>query len=229
MDTYPASPRTQVRRLPNRGAYDRATVHAILDEAFLCHVAFVDNGSPVVIPTSYARAGEQIYIHGSKASRMLRTLAQGAEVSIAVTLVDGLVLARSAFHHSINYRSVVLFGTAKEVTHAQEKAEALRLISEHLIPGRWEQVRVPNEKELAATAVVAIPIEEVSAKLRTGPPIDDEEDYEIPVWAGVLPLQLIAGDPVGDNHVLESTAVPSYVSQYRRSSRLSRKVNEELA
>lgn len=190
--------RTQVKRLPKRGQYDRETIYRILDEGFLCHVGFVHDGAPVVIPTGYARSGDRLYIHGSAASRMLRTLDQGVPVCVTVTLLDGLVLARSAFHHSMNYRSVVVFGTAKAVTDEVEKTEALRLFTEHVVPGRWDHIRWPTAQELKATTVLSLPIEEASAKVRMGPPLDDEEDYALQVWAGVLPLKLTSGAPVPD-------------------------------
>lgn len=205
-----------MRRLPKRGVYDREAVHAILDEGFICHVGFVHEGAPVVIPTAYGRDGERLYLHGSAASRMLRTLAAGVPVSIAVTLVDGLVLARSAFHHSINYRSVVMFGEARLVSEVEEKREALRVISEHLARGRWGEVRPPNLKELAATLVLGVPLEEVSAKVRTGPPIDDEEDYELPVWAGVLPLSIARGEPLADERLKHGIEVSPSVVHWRR-------------
>lgn len=201
MDSFAPTPRTTVRRLPKRGVYDRAAVHAILDEGFICHVAFTIEDTPVIIPTGYGRAGEQLYLHGSAASRMLKTAAGGAPVCVAVTLVDGLVLARSAFHHSMNYRSVVLFGEARSITDPAEKTEALRCISDHIAPGRWDEVRPPTQQELKATAVLAVPLEEVSAKVRTGPPLDDEEDYTLPIWAGVLPLKLEPGQPIDDGRL----------------------------
>ncbi|MCX6620244.1 MAG: pyridoxamine 5'-phosphate oxidase family protein [Acidobacteria bacterium] len=182
----------------------------------ICHVAFVIDGAPRVIPTAYGRDGERIYVHGSAASRMLRTLSGGAEVCVTVTLLDGLVLARSAFHHSLNYRSVMIFGPARLVDDPAEKNEALRIISEHLIPGRWADVRPPSEKETAATSVLAIDLNEVSAKLRTGNPVDDDEDLAVPAWAGVLPLELPPGTPVDDGLVPEGIPVPDYASGYRR-------------
>jgi nitroimidazol reductase NimA-like FMN-containing flavoprotein (pyridoxamine 5'-phosphate oxidase superfamily) len=211
------SPRTQVRRLPKRGHYDSAVIHSILDEGFLCHVGFVHDGAPVVIPTSYGRSGDTLYIHGSAASRMLRTLEQGVPVSIAVTLVDGLVLARSAFHHSINYRSVVIFGTAVAVTDPTEKNEALRLFTEQLIPGRWDEVRQPAPQELKATSVLKIALDEASAKVRTGGPIDDEEDYALPIWAGVLPLEIKASAPIDDTRLNSGVAAGTHITGWRRS------------
>jgi nitroimidazol reductase NimA-like FMN-containing flavoprotein (pyridoxamine 5'-phosphate oxidase superfamily) len=203
METYTPTERTQVKRLPNRGVYDQAQVHAILDEGFICHVGFVADGQPYVIPTGYARSGDQIYLHGSPASRMLRAMGQGAPLCVTVTLVDGLVLARSAFHHSMNYRSVVALGQARVVTDSEEKMAALGHITNHLAPGRWEEARLPNEKEVRSTTVVALTLDEVSAKVRTGPPIDDEEDYALPVWAGVVPLRIEAGEPAPDARLQE--------------------------
>ena len=194
----PPSPRAQVRRLPDRGAYDRPTIHAILDEGLVCHVGFVSEGQPFVIPMSYGREGERLLLHGSAASRLMRGLEAGWPVCLTVTLLDGLVLARSAFHHSMNFRSVVLFGRARPVDDPAGKTAALRVISEHVVPGRWDAVRPPNARELAATTVLEVPIDEASAKIRTGPPKDDPEDLSLPVWAGVLPLELIPGEPVPD-------------------------------
>ncbi len=201
MNAYTPTGRTQVKRLAKRGVYDKAQVHAILDEGFICHVGFAVEGQPYVIPTGYARVGETVYIHGSAASRMLRTLDEGVDVCLTVTLVDGFVLARSAFHHSMNYRSVVVLGKARLVTDTQEKLAALRSFTNHILPGRWEEVRQPTEQELKATSVLALPLEEVSAKVRTGPPIDDEEDYAFPVWAGVVPLRARVAEPVPDARV----------------------------
>jgi uncharacterized protein len=195
MSTFAPTARTQIKRLPQRGAYDETTVHAILDEAFLCHAGFVVDGQPYVIPTGYGRSGNQLYIHGSAASRMLRTLADGVDVCVTVTLVDGYVLAKSAFHHSFNYRSVVVLGKARLVDDPTEKMEALRCVTNHIVPNRWEEVREPNPQELKATSVLALPLSEVSAKVRNGPPVDDEEDLALPVWAGVVPLRLTVGEP----------------------------------
>ena len=194
----PPSQRAQVRRLPDRAAYDRETIHAILDEGLVCHVGFVSEGQPHVIPMSYGRDGDRLLLHGSAASRLMRGLEAGWPVCLTVTLLDGLVLARSAFHHSLNFRSVVMFGRATPVDDPAAKSAALRAISEHVIPGRWEEVRPPNARELAATAVLEVPIEEASAKIRTGPPRDDLEDLSLPVWAGVLPLETIPGEPMPD-------------------------------
>ena len=216
MNTYNKTERTTLKRLPARGHYDHEVVHKILDEGFICHVGFIVDGAPVVIPTGYGRVGDKLYIHGSQASRMLRTLKTGVPACLTVTLVDGLVLARSAFHHSINYRSVVIFGTANLVEDSEEKSEALLAFSEHVIRGRWNDVREPTEQELKATTVLRIELEEVSAKVRTGPPIDDEEDYSLPIWAGVLPLQVIAGEPVADPRLPDEINVPEYVVDYKR-------------
>ena len=210
------TPRTTLRRLPARGHFDRATVNAILDEALVCHVGFVSDGQPFVIPTIHARAGDQVFVHGSAASRMLKTLQGGVPVCLTVTLVDGLVLARSAFHHSMNYRSVVVLGDAQPVTDDGEKWDALHAIVEHVAPGRWREVREPSVKELAGTLVLRLPIEEASAKVRTGPPLDDEEDYALECWAGVLPLRLTPGTPVPDPRMPAGRALPPSVTGYAR-------------
>jgi hypothetical protein len=202
MSTYTPTPRTKVRRLAKRAVYEKERVHSILDEGILCHVGFTLDGQPYVIPTLYARSGETVYMHGSGASRMLKTLAQGVDVCLAVTLIDGYVLARSAFHHSMNYRSVTVLGRAHLVDDPAKKLEALRLITDRIVPGRWDEVRGPNELELKQTAVLALPLEEVSAKVRAGPPADDEEDYALPVWAGVIPIHLQLGGPIPDGRVL---------------------------
>jgi nitroimidazol reductase NimA-like FMN-containing flavoprotein (pyridoxamine 5'-phosphate oxidase superfamily) len=207
--------RTRLRRLPARGSHELETIYRILDAAFLAHVGFCVNGQPFVIPTNFGREGDTLYIHGSAASRMLRELSVGVPACITVTHVDGLVLARSAFHHSINYRSVVAFGTARRIEEGEKKRHALRVISEHLIRGRWDEVREPSEPEMKQTSVLEFVIEEASAKVRTGGPIDDEEDYALPVWAGVLPLRLRASEAVPDEKLPTSTAVPEYVKQYR--------------
>ncbi|HLN04283.1 MAG TPA: pyridoxamine 5'-phosphate oxidase family protein [Bryobacteraceae bacterium] len=202
MDVYIPTPRTQVKRLAKRGVYDKMQVHAILDEGFLCHVGFAVDGQPYVIPTGYARVGEDIYIHGSAASRMLRTLDGGVDVCLTVTLVDGFVLARSAFHHSMNYRSVVVLGKARLVMDPEEKLLALSSFTNHILPGRWDEVRQPTEQELKSTSVLALPLSEVSAKVRSGGPIDDEEDYALPIWAGVVPIRTTIGDPAADARTL---------------------------
>ena len=210
------TPRTTVRRLPARGNYDTAVLKAVLDEGLVCHVGFVGDGHPFVIPTSYGRVGDVLYVHGSPASRMLRTLKDGVPVCVTVTLLDGLVLARSAFHHSMNYRSAVLLGTAVEVTDAAERDVALKAIVDHIVPGRWDSIRWPNEKELRGTLVLRLPIDEASAKIRTGPPVDDEEDYAMDVWAGVLPLLTVPGPAVADPRLAAGTPVPQHVTAYRR-------------
>jgi nitroimidazol reductase NimA-like FMN-containing flavoprotein (pyridoxamine 5'-phosphate oxidase superfamily) len=216
---FPKTERTTLKRLPKRGVYDRELVYAILDEGFICHVGFVVDRRPYVIPTGYARVDDHLYIHGSQVSRMLRTLAQGIDVCLTVTLVDGLVLARSAFHHSINYRSVVVFGRASMVDSGQEKHAALLAFSEHVIRGRWEDVRGPSEQEMKATSVLSLPLTEVSAKVRTGPPLDDEEDYSLNVWAGVIPMQLTAGEPIRDPRLDDGIEPPSYAHNYSRVKR----------
>ncbi len=208
MDAYTPTPRTQVKRLAKRAVYDKVQVHSILDEGYFCHVGFVVEGQPYVIPTGYVRVGDRIYIHGSAASRMLRTLEEGIEVCVTVTLVDGFVLARSAFHHSMNYRSVVVLGKARPVTDPDEKMEAMRSFTNHVVPGRWDEVRKPTAQELKSTIVLALPLEEVSAKVRTGMPIDDEEDYTLPIWAGVVPIRTKVGEPLPDGRVLPG--VPAF-------------------
>lgn len=205
--------RSELRRLPKRGSHEPAAIHAILDAGFLAHVGFQTGGQPFVIPTLYGRDGDKLYLHGSAASRTLGELAGGAPACVTVTLVDGLVLARSAFHHSINYRSVVAFGTASPIEGEDAKAHALRVISEHLLAGRWQDVRRPNAKELKATSVIEFSIEEASAKIRTGPPVDDEEDYALPVWAGILPLGLETKPPIADPRLPDGIEPPPYVQR----------------
>lgn len=206
--------RTQVHRLPKRAHYERDVVYGILDEGLVCHIGFVADGKPVVIPTGYARQDDTLYVHGSTGSRMLRILGQGAEVCVTVTLLDGLVLARSAFHHSMNYRSVMIFGRAEEVQDSTLKVDALRAFTEHVMPGRWMEIRPPSTKELQATTVLAVPLAEASAKVRTGPPADDEADYDLPVWAGVLPFTRRVESPVRDERLAKSIPVPEYLSRY---------------
>jgi nitroimidazol reductase NimA-like FMN-containing flavoprotein (pyridoxamine 5'-phosphate oxidase superfamily) len=210
-----ATQRTRVVREPQRAVYDRDAVNQILDEAFLCHVGFVADGQPFVIPTSFGRDGDVLYIHGSSASRMLRNLDQGVAVCITVTLLDGLVLARSVFNHSMNYRSVVILGTATIVDDPAEKLAALRALSEHILPHRWDDSRQPNEKELKATSVLRLPITEFSAKVRVGPPVDDDEDYSFPTWAGVIPLEMTAGDAIRDDRCEQE--LPEYLKIYSRN------------
>jgi nitroimidazol reductase NimA-like FMN-containing flavoprotein (pyridoxamine 5'-phosphate oxidase superfamily) len=208
--------RTRVVREPDRAVYDRETVYLILDEGFICHIGFVVDGQPFVIPTAYGRKDANLYIHGSAASRMLRQLKDGVAVCVTITLLDGLVLARSVFNHSMNYRSVVVLGKATLVDDPGEKLAALRAISEHILPGRWDDVRQPNERELKATSVLRVPIEEFSAKVRTGPPVDDEEDYSFPTWAGVIPLQVSAGTPIKDPRLSPNLEIPGYALSYSR-------------
>jgi nitroimidazol reductase NimA-like FMN-containing flavoprotein (pyridoxamine 5'-phosphate oxidase superfamily) len=207
--------RSTVRRIPQRGVYDRDTIHQILDQGLICHVGFAVAGQPYVIPTAYVRIGERVCLHGSQASRMMRALAGGVEACVTVTLVDGLVLARSAFHHSMNYRSAVIFGSGCAVEDPAEKTGVLHALSEHIIPGRWREIRGPSEVELQQTLVVAIPIREASAKIRTGPPKDDEDDYALSVWAGVLPLWPAAGTPLPDPRLAPDLPAPLYVTGYR--------------
>lgn len=213
---YTPTTRTRLVREADRAVYDREAAYHILDEGFLCHVGFVIEGQPFVIPTSYGRHGDRLYIHGSAASRMLRQLKEGVAVCVTVTLIDGLVLARSIFNHSMNYRSVVILGKATLIDDPVEKIEALRLLSEHIIPGRWADSRQPNERELKATSVLRLPIEEFSSKVRTGPVVDDEEDYSFPVWAGVVPLEMKAGTPIDDSRLIDGLAVPEYARNYTR-------------
>lgn len=217
MDKFTPTAKTTLKRLPERGDFDRQTVYQILDEALICHVGFAVDGQPVVIPTSYARIGDTFYIHGSAASRMLRAVSGGIAVCVTVTLMDGLVLARSAFHHSINYRSVVIFGNATLVEDEQGKLAALAALTEHIVPGRWAEVRPPTAQELKATTVLALPLIEVSAKVRTGDPKDDDEDLAIPVWAGQLPLRLTPGEPVNDSLLSNGIELPDYVRNYKRA------------
>jgi nitroimidazol reductase NimA-like FMN-containing flavoprotein (pyridoxamine 5'-phosphate oxidase superfamily) len=214
--TFPQTDRTKLKRLPKRGHFDRETVYSILDEGFICHVGFTVDGQPFVIPTGYARAGDKLYIHGSQASRMLRSLAGEIDACATVTIVDGLVLARSAFHHSMNYRSVLILGRASLVDDPAEKYDALLALSEHIVRGRWADVREPTEQEMVQTTVLKLPIEEASAKIRTGPPLDDEEDYALPIWAGVVPLKLVAGEPVKDPRLTADVPVPEYAAHYKR-------------
>jgi nitroimidazol reductase NimA-like FMN-containing flavoprotein (pyridoxamine 5'-phosphate oxidase superfamily) len=215
MATAP-SDRTRVRRVPQRGAYERETIEAILDETLVSHVGFVHDDRPVVIPTLHARLGDRLYLHGSAASRMLGTLQKGVPVCATATLIDGLVLARSAFHHSVNYRSVVVFGTATLLEPGEETVKALELFTEKLVPGRWADVRPPTRKELKGTKVLSLALDEASAKVRTGPPIDDDEDYDLPVWAGVLPLATEAAEPQPDPRLDPAIETPGYVAAWRR-------------
>lgn len=211
-----SSERTRVRRLPARGSYEEETIRSIIDEGLICHVGFATEGSPVVIPMTYGRHDDTLYLHGSVASRLLRTLGRGAEVCATITLLDGMVLARSVFHHSMNYRSVVIFGQAREVTDPDERMLAMEAIVEHLVPGRWKEARLPNEQELLVTTVIAVPLAEASAKIRTGPPKDDEEDYELPIWAGEIPLTLRVGEPLADPRLKDGIEPSETVRGYRR-------------
>ncbi len=213
-EAWKVTARTELRRLPNRGSHDPEIIHATLDAAFLAHVAFNVDRQPFVIPTLYGREGDKLYLHGSATSRMLRELQTGVPACVTVTLVDGLVLARSAFNHSMNYRSVIAFGTARRIDEPARKTRALRIISEHIMAGRWDDVRRPSEKELKATAVLEFSIEEASAKIRQGPPVDDEEDYVLPVWAGVLPVFIATGRPVRDPRMAGGDDIPEYIRRY---------------
>jgi nitroimidazol reductase NimA-like FMN-containing flavoprotein (pyridoxamine 5'-phosphate oxidase superfamily) len=208
--------RTAVRRLPKRGSYDRDVLNAILDEGLVCHVGFVGGGQPYVIPTTYGRVGDRLYIHGSAASRMLKEMRGGIAVCVTVTLLDGLVLARSAFHHSMNYRSAMVLGTAQEVVAPEERWAALRAIVDHVVPGRWNETREPSENEMRATLVLRLAIDEASAKIRTGPPVDDDADYSLPFWAGVLPIRTTVLPAVADPRLTSGIAVPAHVTGYRR-------------
>jgi nitroimidazol reductase NimA-like FMN-containing flavoprotein (pyridoxamine 5'-phosphate oxidase superfamily) len=216
MTPFARTEKNRVKRLPKRAQYDRATIYQILDEALICHVGFVEKRQPYVIPINFARVEDSIVLHGAKASRLLKHIEMGHPVCVEATIVDGLVLARSVFHHSVNYRSVVLFGRGRPVEAEQEKLSALEAITDHLIPGRWQEARLPNRKELNATRVVSIKIDEASAKVRTGPVGDDPQDYARPVWAGVLPLQEQALAPIRDELLKEDVPVPEYIARYSR-------------
>jgi nitroimidazol reductase NimA-like FMN-containing flavoprotein (pyridoxamine 5'-phosphate oxidase superfamily) len=215
-DNFSVTDRTRVIREPQRGIYDREAIYKILDEGFICHVGFSVDGQPFVIPTMFARIGDAIYFHGSAASRMLRNVSAGISVCVTVTLVDGLVLARSVFNHSMNYRSVVALGKATLVDAGAEKMEALRGFTEKILPGRWDEARQPNEKELKATSILRLELTEVSAKVRVGPPEDDAEDYALGIWAGVLPMELKSGVPIRDERCDAGITVPEYIRNYRR-------------
>jgi uncharacterized protein len=208
------SARSTVKRHPERGAYERDVIDSILDEALVCHVGFAIDGQPFVIPTIHARDGDVLYLHGSPGSRMLRNLRNGVDACVTVTLLDGLVLARSVYNHSMNYRSVVVIGRAREVTDREEKLRAMRCVVEHIVPGRWEDARQPSEKEIKATTILALPLTEASAKIRTGSAADDEDDLDLPVWAGVIPLALQSSEPLPEEGVTDSP--PGYVSDYER-------------
>lgn len=216
MTVYTRTAKNRIKRLPKRGSYDRETLYSILDEALICHVGFAEAGQPFVIPINFARIQDTIVLHGAKASRLLRHIATGNPVCVEATIVDGLVLARSVFHHSVNYRSVVVFGCGQLVEEHTEKLAALRAITEHLIPGRWNEARLPNRKEMNATTVVSIKIDEASAKIRVGPPIDDEQDYSLPVWAGILPMEEKALFPSRDTLQSDDIPLPDYITAYSR-------------
>jgi nitroimidazol reductase NimA-like FMN-containing flavoprotein (pyridoxamine 5'-phosphate oxidase superfamily) len=209
--TIEPTPRTTVHRNPARASYDRDVVYEILDEAPYCHVGFTYEGHPVVVPTIHVRVDDRLVLHGSAASRMMRTLRDGAEAVVAVTLLDGLVLARSVFNHSMNYRSVVVFGTAMAVEDTEEKMEAMRVFTNKILPGRWDDARLPSDKESRSTMMLAIPIEEASAKVRTGPPTDEDEDYDLDVWAGVIPYRSVPGDPIPDPQLADGIEFPDYL------------------
>ncbi|MDP6755329.1 MAG: pyridoxamine 5'-phosphate oxidase family protein [Candidatus Marinimicrobia bacterium] len=203
--------RTRVRRIPDRGHYDKKTIYPIIDEALYCHVGINHNGSPVVIPTIHARINNTLYTHGSAASRLLKSIQGGANLCVTISLIDGIVMARSAFHHSLNYRSVVVFGKGVIVDNYQEKWDALKAVSDHLVPKRWEDVREPNQKEMDATTVVSISLEEASAKVRSGPPGDDDADYALPIWAGVQTIELKKGTLIPDPVLPDSIGIPDYL------------------
>jgi hypothetical protein len=217
MTDFKKTEHTRIKRLPKRGRYDRETIYQILDEALICHVGFVENKRPYVIPINFARMGDTIVLHGAKASRLLKHVEAGRMICVEAAIVDGLVLARSVFHSSVNYRSVILFGRGRPVNDEREKLAALEAITEHLIPGRWRDARLPNRKEMNATRVAAIKIEEASAKIRVGPPADDAEDYALPIWAGVLPMQETPLTPLRDDPLPKEISVPEYVAGYARS------------
>jgi len=214
-EVIPSTGRTELKRGPKLGSFDRATIYQILDKTFVCHIGFTIDEQPVVIPTGYARLGDDLLIHGSAVSRMLKAMAREVDVCVTVTLIDGLVLARSVFNHSMNYRSVVIFGRARIVSDAREKVAALHAFTEHIIPQRWAEVRPPNQKELKATTVLALSLQEASAKIRTGDPIDDEEDYALDVWAGVIPFTLSSGEAIADARLKEGISVPQSVANYK--------------
>ncbi len=216
MTKFPRTDQNRINRLPKRGHYDRETIYQILDEALICHVGFVEKGQPYVIPINFARIDDTIVLHGAKASRLLKHVEAGNPICVEATIVDGLVLARSVFHHSVNYRSVVLFGKGCPVEDEQEKLAALKAVTEHLIPGRWDEARQPNRKEMNTTRVVSIKIDEASAKVRVGPAVDEQEDYALPVWAGVLPLQEMPLSPIRDEALLDDISLPEYVRRYSR-------------
>lgn len=217
MSEFAITERSRVRRVPKRGQYDKETIYRILDEGLVCHVGLVEDAQPFVIPMNYARQGDTVILHGAPASRLLKYVQAGHPVCVTVTLLDGLVLARSAYHHSMNYRSVVVFGRGRLIEGEREKLAALKSLTEHILRGRWQDARQPNHQELDATVVVSIAVESASAKVRTGPPVDDEADYELPVWAGVLPIRQQALAPVNDPRLRKDIPIPSAVADYRRT------------
>jgi nitroimidazol reductase NimA-like FMN-containing flavoprotein (pyridoxamine 5'-phosphate oxidase superfamily) len=211
VQSFSVTERTRLDRMRERGSHDRDVITSILDEALICHVGILDNGHPVVIPMLFARDGDRLYLHGSPASRTLRALERGDDVSLAVTLVDGIVLARSPFHSSMNYRSVVIFGPARKVADPKEHLHALRVLTERITPGRWDDCRRPHRRELRSTLVLAVELNEASAKIRRGPPQDDEEDYDLPIWAGIIPLETVRGVPVPDPRLKGGITLPDYL------------------
>ncbi|MBT5109835.1 MAG: pyridoxamine 5'-phosphate oxidase family protein [Rhodospirillaceae bacterium] len=215
MNDYPVTSRNRVKRAHERGRYDRETVHAILDAGIICHLGYSIDGQPFVTPTSYWRDGETVYVHGSSASRTLRDMGGGIEACLAVTHLDGMVLARSGYHHSMNYRSVIMYGTAKPVTDPDEILAALKIFMDQITPGRWDECRPVNEQELKATCVLAMKLEDVSAKVRTGPPVDDEADYASPMWAGVVPIHTVAGDPIADPRLPDGVPAPDFATSFK--------------
>ena len=219
MTEFPKTDRNRIKRAPKRGLYDRESIYQILDEALICHVGFVENGQPYVIPINFARVEDSLLLHGANSSRLIKHIQAGHPVCVEVTLVDGLVLARSVFNHSVNYRSVVLYGVGRAVEGNQEKLAALEAITEHFLPGRWREARQPNRKELNATSVVCIKIDQASAKVRSGPPIDDEADQGLPIWAGVIPLQELPLPPERDKLMTQDVTVPEYITAYSRKKK----------
>ena len=214
MTEFEKTPLNRVKRVPDRGAYDAETVYEILDAGLVCHVGLVQDNQPIVIPTLYARQDDSILLHGATTSRLIQYAASGKPLGITVTHIDGIVLARSVFHHSMNYRSVVVFGSGHLVDDMDEKTEAMRLFTEHIMPGRWDDVRQPNGVEMKATSIVAVPIDSASAKIRTGGPKDEDEDYALPIWAGVLPLTTEVGKPIADDVLPPTITLPTYISEY---------------
>ena len=216
--TFDKTPLNRVRRMPERGHYDADTIYPIIDEALICHVGFVEDGQPFVIPTIHARMGDALVLHGAKASRLLKHAAAGNDLCVTITILDGLVMARSVFHHSMNYRSAVLFGKGELIEDADERMRAFEVLTEHIMPGRWADARLPNDTELSATTLVRMPIDMASAKVRTGPPSDEDDDYSLDVWAGVVPIRRHFGEPIDDPKRTHDVAVPDYVRSYWRAN-----------